>query len=349
MAPIPALWATKKYDSQPYKKNGTVIVDLRKAGMTNEFISRIMVRLTGTVDAKAVAAVAASGLDNPEGLLTSSVFQVAPTPAGASIPFNQVTGRGLRWIKAINKEKFTAYTAIVDGGGVQTVFWEYEFIFKRNHVRKNVEYGFDLSKFTSAVLNLTFGDQITLFPTTTNVYDFTNLTVETWCEIGYNVNPEGLHAVEAFEQSFPILAAGDLLINQLPAGVLYSDLYLIAEKNNVPFDGIVGNVDIEGGGRNWTYPGDSNAALLRDCYSQDCFDGSVAVAGVAGAYLFRMRDGTFLRSIDARESQIIIKVNVLSLLGGTCNLRVIGKKMVPYGVKALNKPAAGTGKATGKR
>lgn len=355
MAPIPALWATKKYYSTNFQLNGTTIIDLKKAGMTNEYVSRLMVRVFGTLatfTGATGAAGVASGLDNPEGFLTNSLLTTSPTQgASGLIAFNNVSARGLRTVKAINKEKYgPAYTAIVDAqAGNQNLFWEYEFTFKRNHVRKNVEYGLDMSRFTSVILNLTFGSQTTLFTGSTTTWT-NNLTLELWADVGYSVDPDGLHAIECFEQTFPVVANGDLLINQLPTGVIYSDLYLIAEQNNVPFDGLVNNIDIEGGGRNWTYAGDNNANLIRDVETLDCFDGSVSYANVAGQYFFRMRDGSFLRGIDATSSQIVLKVNITGWEGThTYQLRLIGKKMVPYGVAARNPHNPGTTKVRGKR
>jgi hypothetical protein len=357
---IPALWQQKLIAVSSFKSQ--VVFDLFKYGMSNEVLKRLWVRVKGTLNTGSATAGTATGLLNPFDLLTSSTFVLAPVPGAGLLPFNQPSGRSLYLLEAIQRRNFASQnftTAITDGGGAETVDWRYNFNFRRNFAKKGIEYDLPLAKFTSAVLTLNFGGQTTLFTGGSNTWDFSGLNVELWGDYGYDVDPAGVHATEVYEQVFPITANGDLLINQLPAGVLYTDFAFLAEKNNVPTNGIVNNIDIEGAGRNWTMPGDNNASILNEIVTTEQFDGSAAssgfggastLGGVAGLYLFPMRDGSYLRSFDARNTQLLIKVNITGWENShTYNLRMIARKLTPYGIIAHNPANAGTTVASGKR
>lgn len=360
---IPALWQKKFVDTSVYKKQ--INFDLFKAGLSNEFIRRLTVRVSGNVDTGSATAGAATGNLNPYDLLQNATLNVSPTPGAGLVPFNQMTGRGLYMLKAINRREFNsqndAIGSVTDATGSTAVDWVYEFTFQRNHVRKPAEYGLPLSKFTSAVLSLTFGDQTVLFTGSSNTWDFSGLNVDLWGDWDYDTSPAGVHATEAFEQSFPITSNGQLLINQLPAGVIYTDLGFLIEHNNVPVNGVINNVDLEGGGRNWTFPGDVNAQFFNEEYTREQFDGSAASFGYAGdpttpatggydgIFWFPMRGGSFLRGLDARNTQLLIKLNVAGWTNsGTYNARVIGRKMTPYGIVA-HAGASQSGAPKGKK
>lgn len=351
---IPALWAKKKYFSQTGSiANQKVTIDFKKAGMSNEFVKRVIIRLSGTINTGSATVGTATGNDNPEGLLTNALLQTSPSFQNL-LPVNGMSGRGAKWDRGVQRGRLIAYSAITDGGGVETVNWEYEFFFQRrgnfpHGVRKAVEYGLDVSKYSSVVMTLTFGGQTLLFTGGSNTWDFSGLSLDMWAEVSYATYPSGLHATEIYEQSFPITANGDLLINQLPAGCMYDEIVILAEHNNALTDEIIGNIDIEGAGRVWQYAGDSNADFLRDIASTDAFDGSVTIANLAGVYVCENEpDGSFYRAIDARNSQILIKVNVIGWTSsGTYNCRLIARKMVPYGVLAHAPAQAGKPRAKG--
>lgn len=349
---VPALWAFKKYYSQTSSILGQkVTIDFKKAGMSNEFVNRIVIRLSGSINTGSSGAGTATGNDNPEGLLTNALLQTSPTFQNL-LPVNGVSGRGMKWDRGVQRGRLVAYTAITDNTGATSVNWEYEFWFKRKGnfpygVKKAIEYGLDVSKYTSVVLTLTFGTQATLF-TTTNVW-VDNMTLDMWADVSYQTYPSGEHATEIYEQSFPIVANGDLLINQLPAGCMYDEIVILGEHNNVLTDSIIGNIDIEGAGRVWQYAGDSNADTIRDIKSTEAFDGSVTIANLAGVYVSENSpSGSFLRAIDARQSQILIKVNIIGWTSsGTYNCRLIARKMVPYGVLARAPQHAGAPRPAG--
>ena len=196
---VPALWNRRKLYSTAFVAGGSVPIELTKYAQT-DFISRLWVRLTGSINTGAATAGSATGNDNPEGLLLTALLQTSPVIAGA-VPFNAVSGRGIRWDSAKNRGFLINPTALTDGGGSQTVNVWYELIFKRRGIRKNIEYAFDISKYTSALLTLNFGGQTTLFTGGSNTWSFSSLNVEVWTESDFNVSPVQEHAVELFEQS----------------------------------------------------------------------------------------------------------------------------------------------------
>lgn len=366
--PNPALYKFRKIYSTPYVQNQQIPIELTKY-MQTDFIRRLIVQVTGSVTTGTGGAGAATGRTNPEDLLISAILQSSPTVANI-IPINAVSGRGLFLDNAVNRKRFMKAAPIVDNqAGAQTVNICYELLFRRNGIRKSVEYGFDISRYTGALLLLTFGDQTRLVTGSSNSWPLnSSLTISIWVDSDLNVAPDQIHGHEIFEQNFPILQTQpDFLINQLPAGFIYTDLMFITEQNNIPTQGILTNIDIEGGGRVWAQLGDNNADVLQRVLTEDNFDGSVPLdddpriatwynnnaahtvfvaptsAGsptvalpdpfslLDGIYVIKMRDGMFTRNIDALTAQIIIKLGV-TFISGTQNVRLIGRRMVPGSV-----------------
>lgn len=330
--PVPALWGFRKLTTIPFLVGGNQ-VELTKYAQV-DFLNRVVVRVVGSIDTKGGAAGAASGRDNPEGLLINAQVQTQPLYASA-VPFNQVSGRGLRWDAAIDRGYLITPTAIVDGGGVVNVDWSYEFVCKRQGVRKSIQYGLDMTRYKSILLSLQMGDQSQLFTGSANVWSFANCNIEIWADSAFSVDPDGLHAWELFEQNYPILATqSDFPINQLPPGWLYTDLTFLMEDNNALSNAILNNIDVEGGGRVWTPAGDSNAKEIQRSLTTRDFDGSVGLANLVGVYSLSMKDGMYSRQIDALKDPIVIKLNVTGPGGGhSFNARLVGRRMVPYGVQ----------------
>jgi hypothetical protein len=347
--PTQALWKYRKLYSTGYVVNQQIPIELTKYEQTG-FFNRILINVAGTIVVTGATPGTASNRTNPEDLLVSAILQTSPTVASV-VPINQVSGRGLFIDNAHNRRAVRKAAAIANTGS-PVLDITYELIFKRKGLRKAVEYGFDISRYTSALLTLTFGDLSRLFDASTNTYNFAGVTVSVYGDMAYNVNPDQIHAVELFEQNFPILATQpDFLVNQLPAGFLYTDLYVLAEVGTGASSGgalsnaLLNNIDIEGGGRNWTIPGDNNADMVQKVLTNDCFDGSVRDATDGnfptntfpntGIYIFSMpwsHDGMFSRQVDALVAQIIMKLNVTFTAGQVNNIRLVGRRMLPGAV-----------------
>lgn len=334
---VRALWSVRKLVTLPYA--ASVPIELTKYAQT-DVLSRILVRVFGNLTTTGTFG-AASGQDNPEGLLTSAILQTSPQVAGI-VPFNAVSGRGLRWDAALNRGFIINPLAITAAAQTAAkIDMTYEFIFIRRRVKKGIEYGLDMSKYTSALLTLNFGDiSPTLFAIGTGVGSaIGQLNVEIYADSSFAVNAAQQHSTELFEQNYPILAAqSDFPINQLPPGYLYTDLCFITEVAGVPVNTVLNNIDIEGGGRVWTPAGDNNAAEIQRSLTVPLLDGGAVVyqdttvpGKLAGIYAIPLRDGMFSRAIDALTDPIIVKLNVNQ--PGVTNVRLVGRRMVPGAVR----------------
>lgn len=357
--PVNALTRYRKLYSTPYIINTQIPIELTKYAQT-DFFNRIIVQVVGNLTTGAAGGGVASGRTNPEDLLISAILQTSPTVASV-IPINQVSGRGLLLDAAQDRRCFRQARPVSDNqAAAQRVDICYELIFKRKGLRQAVEYGFDIARYTSALLTLTFGDYTRLFAGSANQAaanaSLAGLVINVFSDSAFNVAPNQLHASELFEQTFPILQTQpDFLINQLPAGFLYTDLYFLMEQNNLLTNGLLNNIDIEGGGRIWMQSGEGNADSFQRIETMDQFDGSVMMADdpnlntnsptSAGLYLFNMRShsGMFTRQIDALSAQIIIKLDVNFLAAGPQVCRVVGRRMVP-GAVYMKQAASATAK-----
>lgn len=346
--PVNALWRWRKLYSTQYVIGTAIPVELTKYIQT-DFVGRLLVQVSGTMTTGAAGGGTPTGATNPEDLLQSCILQTSPTVASV-VPFNQVSGRALLIDGAQNRRRFLKAAFLSDNDpNPQNVDIIYELNFKRTGLRKSVEYGFDIARYTGALLTLTFGDYTRLFTGSANQTaantGLQGLTVTIWSHSAFNVNPNQLHAVELFEQNFPILQTqSDFLINQLPSGFLYTDFAFLTEQNGALTPGILTNIDIEGGGRIWMQSGDNNADAFQRVMSLDNWDGTVQSADSPllntndvtqnGMYLVNMRSnsGMFSRQIDALTTQIIIKLGVNFLGAGAQNLRLVGRRMVPGAV-----------------
>jgi hypothetical protein len=352
--PNPAAWKFRKLYTTGYVANSQIPVELTKYEQTGYF-TKLLVRLTGTVNTGTSSPGTPTGRTNPEDLLVSCILQTSPTVASV-IPFNQVSGRGLFIDASLNNKCVRKATAIVDGSGVVSIDVTYELNFKRRGLRKAIEYGFDISRYTSALLTLTFGDQTRLYTGSSNTWSFAGTNIEVWGHMAYNVQPKEIHAHELFEQNFPVLATqSDFLINQLPSGFLYTDLCFLIEQNNALSNAVLNNIDIEGGGRIWEQSGDNNADAIQKYLVNQCFDGSVRDAtdgnfpvntfpntGIYVAVSMPWTaSGMYSRSIDAIAAQIIAKLNV-TFNSVPTNVRLIGRRMLPAAVYNSATKAAGS-------
>lgn len=310
----------------------TIPIELRQYAQQDTF-DRLLIRVQGNLVVAATGGGGtgtATGLDNPEGLLLNVALQTQPQVFGVQ-PFNNLTGRGLREVAAFDRGYYINPTALVDTAGTQAVDYEYELIFKRAKVRNNIEWGLPTQNFSSLLLNLTFGGRTTLFTGGAgNTWDMSGLTVEVWADSDFAVNPGQIHAVENFETTYPIPnTQTDFPIDTLPSGYMYTDLTFMAEVSGVLTNGVILNVNLEGGGRIWTPQGDGNAPFLQRANTTRNF--SDAAAPTTGIYSLPIRDGMFSRSIDALNAPVTVRVNVV---GNAANvIRLVGTRIIPGGIK----------------
>jgi hypothetical protein len=345
----PSQWQRRKLTTVNYQPNQKQVIDLRKYETDGTF-DRIIVRLTGTVTG--ANSGAATGLDDPEGLLQNCTMIVTPAPQGL-VPFNQVSGRTLMVDRGMEDQtlvKSKLITAL--SSQTATLDCEWHLIFQRRFLKKGIEYGFDMGRYTGAVLNLTFGDLSSIYTAANATW---NANVEIWADVNYNVNPQHIHAVELFENLYSISASNPaFLIDNLPNGSYYGDLIILSELNNSldnrPVGGatqaaapINGSFDMSSGSRIWLQLGDTNADYIQR-RTRELYDGSMfnvddptatptATKTVYGQFaLARLgkRQPLLTKAPEALTSQLLIKVAVTTT--ATSQLRLFGRKIVPGGV-----------------
>jgi hypothetical protein len=186
-------------------------------------------------------------------------------------------------------------------------------------------------------------------------WNMAGVTVEIWADLDIDANPDQIHAFELFEQQFNIAAANPaFIINTLPQGCFFDDLTLIAEDQTtasnlgVLSDAIINNIDIEGGGRTWLPQGDNNATFIRNRYTKPRMFDYGNVNPLTGIYSLPLRDGLWSRALDATQTPIVLKLNVNGPTGGhVFTVRLVGRKLVPGGIKKTVKGAGGAKAVSG--
>lgn len=354
---IKALWGGRKVYSGQYpvvgaqsSGNANFIVDLVKQGL-KDTIDTLSVHIVGSITPVGAGGVgAASGLNNPQGLIQLATLNVAPQPAGL-IPINAVSARGATVDQALTQGVFDTSGVLANnatGTPIPVDFWQH-FRFKRPFIKKSIDYALPMTKWNSALLTLTMGTIDQLFTGATQTWNFAGVQVEIWADVDVDTNPDQIHAFELFEQQFNIAAANPAyIINTLPQGCFFDSLYLIAEdvttgtNLGVVSDAIITNIDVEGGGRNWLPQGDANAGFVRNRYTRPLMNDFGNVNALTGIYALPMRDGLWSRALDATATPIVIKLAVNGPAGGhVFNIRLVGRKLVPGGIKKTIKGAGG--------
>jgi hypothetical protein len=366
----PSQYQRRKLTTVPYQPNQKQVIDLRKYE-TDGVFDRIIVRLTGVVTGSSMGA--ASGVDDPEGLLQNCTMIVTPAPQGL-VPFNQVSGRTLMIDRAMEDQtlvKAPRITALSSTTATATITLdcEWHLIFQRRFLKRGIEYGFDMGRYTGAVLNLTFGDLSNLYAG--SVSSWSGANVEIWADINYNVNPEHYHAVELFENLYAISASNpSFLIDNLPNGAYYGDLVILSEVNNAldnrplgasgQANAPNGSFDMSSGSRIWLQLGDSNADYIQR-RTRDLYDGSMknvddpttstatpsvslTVYGQFALARLGKKQPLLTKAPEALTSQLLVKVAVTAT--GTTQLRLFGRKIVPGGVYTAPKTATPAGKSS---
>jgi len=346
-----ALWQERKFFTANYpvvgaKASGTanVTVDLVKQGL-KDTVDTISVNIHGSIVQANTTGGTAKGNENPQGLVTLATLSSAPQAAGL-VPINSISSRAAVVDQAVIQGAFDTGGAIIEpnGGSTQNVDVWIHYRFKRDGVKKAIDYAHPMGKWSSDVLTLVCGtrDQLFIGGTGTITWDMTGCQIDCYADLDVDANPNEIHAVELFEQDFNIVGAnGNFLINTLPQGCFYDNLMLIAEDTTTASgaialsDSIINNIAIEGGGRQWTQQGEANADYIRQRYTKpNFFDPNGGAHGLTGIYLLPLRDGLWSRALDATSTPIVIHLDVNAPAGGHSSLvRLVGRKLVPGGIK----------------
>jgi hypothetical protein len=353
---LKALWGEKLVFTGPYPVVGSqvagqanFVVDLVKQGI-KDTVDRLSVQVTGTITTGAGALGTATGAENPQGLLVSANLTSAPLAAGL-VPVNQVSSRGLVVDEAVVQRAFDNLTPItnVASSTIAIDMWVH-MRFKRPNVKKGIDYAHPMYPWSSDVLTLTFGTVDQLFTGAATTWNFGGVQVNVWADLDIDANPDQIHATEIFEQQFNITATNpNFMINNLPQGCFYDNLYIIAEDNGALSDDFLNNISIQGAGRFWTNQGEQNADFIRQVYTKPHFyDPAGGSHGLTGLWVLPLRDGLWSRALDATSTPVIVTLDVTGPGSGhVFNIRIVGRKLVPGGIKKTVRGANGTKSVTG--
>lgn len=336
MSVIKEFWRGRRFYTAPYpllgaRSTGTapIPVDLLKQ-IQEDTVDTLSVHVTGNVVVAGSGPGTPTGAPNPVALITLSTLSTAPQASGL-IPVNAVSPRGMFTDYAMINHAFEQQPPIPDIAGTYAVDFWLHYNFKRGDCRKGIEFAHPLRKWTTDLFTIVMGTRDQLFSGGSNTWDLSGITVEFFADMDVSTQPDNIHAIEIFEQDFNILATNpSFLINTLPAGCFYDNLTFITEDAGALTDGILQNIDIDGAGRFWLPQGENNAKFVRNVYTrQQMFDPNQDLTGL---YFIPLRDGLWSRGIDATSQNIVIRLQVTSL-SSTSLLRIVGRKLVPGGIK----------------
>lgn len=299
----------------------------------NAMLSRMFLRIKGPLVKTSSAAGTATGNDNPTGLVVSTNLSTSPI-YGNCVPLNAVSSRGVRIDGMFNEGWNESQTALTDAAGtVQLDLWfEYDFRRSDGAVIEGIDYAMPLGKYKSMTLSTVFGGRDQLFTGGTSSWDTSGLTLEWYADLDVASNPAYVHAVELFEQVISIPNSNaSLIIDTLPAGFIYTDLYLLTEEANALADGILNNISITSGAQTWLLKGETNAAAVREMFSKRN-NRTITDAGqtFTGIYAIPLRDGMFTKGYDQRFSAPLLTVDVTA--GAATQLRLVGRRIIPGGL-----------------
>lgn len=343
---IKELWRGRRVYTQGYPVTGVrtsgtapITIDLKKLGIVDA-IDEVAIHVTGNQVVATGGGGAATGAYNPEGLITLMNWSTAPQASGLQ-PVNGVSSRALVVDRAVIQGAFQTQSALTDATGTNAVDFWVRYALKRdgfNGVKKSIEYSHFPKKFTNDMITILFGTRDQLFTGGTGTWDLTGLNIEIFLNMDVDANPDYIHATELFELILPIAAANSaFLVNQLPAGVFYDNLYIVTESAGALVDTVLNNVDIDGGGRYWLNKGEGNAKFIREVFTKEAFANPATT--LTGIYALPLRDGLWSRALDAVSGPIQLVLDVNN--PGTTQVRIIGRKIIPGGIKKTVKSAAG--------
>jgi len=335
----PNLWGLKKLTSKPWPVAGAAVsspqgqatIDL-KDFLQMETISRLFVRVRGSVVIAGAGAGVATGRDNPESLVINVTARHAP--ALGVVSKNSLTPRGIIQQGIFDRGYSIHGTTIADAAGTTQVDYWLPVNFKMPGSVNPIEWGLPLALFTSYQLVLTVGGREQLFSGGTNTWDPTGLVIEIWADFDAGV-AGSFHLVEEFEQVVPVLQTQADLQIILERGFVYTHLLFIAQTANAKDNTLVNGITVQSAGRVWTPQGDKNAQLIQDWNRETHVNN--AAESLAGTYFIpALRDGMVSRAIDATQDRVEIKLDV-TFGAGPSNVIVRGRRTIPQGLQV--KPA----------
>lgn len=340
----PELWGFKKLVTKPWPIQGAqsaaspqvVPIDV-KDYLQKEVIARLLVRVVGTFDVVGAAPGAATGRENPEGLITNLI--ATTTPSLGVITKENLTARGSKLIGIFDKGFSFSGAALTDAAGAgQAVDFSWLLVFKMPGSVNPIEYGLPLALFNNFILKISCGHRDQLFTGgTPPTWNMNNVNIELWADFDDGVAGQ-FHIGSEYEQTFPILASqGDFPI-PLEAGFLYTHLLFFAERDNVKVNDIINSITLQSAGRIWLPHGDNNGVEIQR-WNRETHVNSAAESLTGAYFIPALRDGMYTRSIDCLDVKGEVKLNVTLGGGAVRQVTLRARRIKPLGLKVGQKAA----------
>lgn len=301
-------------------------------------ISRLYIRVFGNIIVAGAGPGAATGRDNPESLLIQTTLTSTPNQ-GYDI-LDKLTSRSFRLQSFYERGYDIKAAAVPDVAGTYAVDYQYQANFLQPLAVKPAEFCLPMQLFTNLLLKMQFGGREQMFTGGTNTWDLSGLTVQLWAEL-YQGVAGVFHGTCFSEIQFPAIVAtqNNLQLQGIPAGYVYDTMLLRSERSNVLVNDIITNWLIQSSGRQWTQPGQLNAAMIqrmaRDTNLSD------PAADQTGLYFINaLKDGMITNTIDSLDAQLDMRIDEISGAGNQFPI-LVSKRSIPNSLQLQGVVAAG--------
>lgn len=315
----------------------TLNLDLKNI-LQKETLARLLIRVSGNIVIAGAGAGVATGRDNPEAILVNCNLKTNPTLGVIAV--NNLTARGLRTMNIFERGYGIKATTVADAAGTTAVDFSFTLNFKMPGSINPVEYALPLAMFESALLQLTFGGREQLFTGGTNTWDLSGLTIQLWADYDTGIAGQ-FHVMEFFERAFTITGAQtDFPLNTLEPGYVYTHFLYREEIANALVATLLNSITMQSAGRVWLPQGDVNRAEIQR-WNRESHLSDPAIVQTGLTFIPALRDGMYTRAVDALDSRLDIKLDVNNPGGGTQQIVLVGRRIIPLGLNAVGAKAVG--------
>jgi hypothetical protein len=312
-------------------------IDLKNFEQTG-VISRMYIRVFGPITVAGAGPGTATGNDNPEGMLTQATLTSTPNQ-GYDI-LDKLTSRSFRTQAFYERGYDIKAPAVPDIAGTYNVDFSYQVNFLQPLAVKPAEFCLPMQLFTNLLLKLQWGGREQFFTGGTNTWDLSGLAVQVWVEL-YQGIAGVFHGTCFSEIVFPAITASqnNLQLQGIPAGYVYDTLLLRSERNNVLVNDIITNWLVQSSGRQWTRPGELNAAMIQRMAKDTNL--SDPAANQTGLYFINaLKDGMITNTIDSLDAQLDMRIDEISGAGSQFPV-LVSKRSIPNSLQLQGVVAGG--------
>lgn len=315
-----------------------------KKNVPNSYITKLYVRVFGDIVKAGAGVGAATGRENPEGIIRAIRLKTSPD-------FGMSVKRDLTARAHINQGMFDRGFAlrtadITDAAATVQVDFNYELELGSLARRRKAPYEFALPMiaFSEVTLEVECGGRDQLFTGGVNTWNLSGLNIQIAADIAENLEGVGaFHMAEEFEVDVPILQTRRDLPVELDAGYIYESILVQAERDDVVDDTLVNDIAVESGGREWLSRGDLNAdnavgsgtgtGWIRRMNQTEVLPTEV----LTGLYFLNlMPDGMASRGVNALKDKLTLKFDVTLGAGTVRNLRLRVRRFKPIYLRMPN-------------